>query len=106
MSTTQTVIAPTASAVSTQALVDASEYEWVTIMADQLGASEECDIYVRANGTWIAAPNKDLDGAAVLTATITALTLQGGLEYGVTKDATPTNGACGVFVTYGPARNR
>ena len=105
MSTTNTVIAPTASAVSTT-LVDASNYEWVTIVADQLGGSEECDIYVRVNGTYVPALNKDLDGPAVLTPTITALTLQGGLEYGVAKDATPTNGACGVFVTYGPARSK
>ena len=103
MSTEQTVIPATTSAVSTT-FVDASNYEWVALVATNLAGSEECDISIRTLGSYVPAPNKDLDGPAVLTATITALALQGGLEYGVAKDATA--GSCAVTVTYGPARSK
>ena len=95
----QTAIAPVTDAVATTVLVDASNHEWVTVCADNLADAEEVDIYVKAGGTFVLAPNRALDGPAKLTATITALRLEGGLEYGVRKDATA--GACGVYFNIG-----
>lgn len=100
----QTVIAPTADAVSTTQLVDASNWEWVTLCADALATTEEVDIYIRAGTTWVPAPNRALDGAAKLTATITALRLEGGVEYGIRKDATAS--PCGVYMNVGKSIER
>lgn len=100
----QTAIAPVTDAVAVTTLVDASNHEWLTVCADNLAGAENVDIYLKAGNTWVLAPNRALDGAAVLTATITALRLEGGLEYGVRKDATA--GACGVYFNLGPSIQR
>lgn len=99
-----TAIAATTNAVTTQAVVDASDYEWVDLYAYGLQNTEECDIYINTVQGYVLAPNRNQDGTAKLTATITAVRLEGGLEYGVTKDATAA--ATGVYYALGTSRIR
>lgn len=91
---TQTVIAATTGAVVTQQPVQSDKDPYIFLSADNLAGAEECDIYYRANNTWVVVA--DLTGTAVkLTASLPAIRLAGGPLYGVLKDATA--GACGVY---------
>ena len=104
MSKLNTVIAPTTSAVTTHGVVDGSDYEWVDLVAYGLAGSEECDIFIKTPQGYVAAPNLNQTAAAKLTTTITTVRLEGGLEYGVTKDATVA--ATGIYASVGTTRLR
>lgn len=104
MSKMFSVIAPVTDAVAAHVLVDASNHEWVMLAANNLAGAEEVDILIRVGGGYVAAPNQAQTGPAKLTATITAVKMEGGLEYAVLKDATA--GACGVYASYGPDAGR
>lgn len=91
-----TVIAATTDAVSTKAAFETNGYDRVIVTASTLAGAEEADLFIDANGTWVAVPDSALTGTAKLTATITTLELAAGPRYAVTKDATV--GSCAVSV--------
>lgn len=81
---------------------DLSAYEW-GILSCNLATTEEVDIYVDVGGTWKLAT--DVSGTAQkLTASIPSLKLEGGICYGVLKDATAASVA--VFLSLGPGLRR
>jgi hypothetical protein len=89
-----TVIKPATAAVTTKAIIRTNGRP-VTVSADNLATTEECDLWIMAGATWKAVT--DTSGTAQkLTASIPALVLEAGPTYAVTKDATA--GACGVYV--------
>lgn len=89
------IIAATTAAVATQRVVAlGGNFPAVTIGADNLVGAETVVIYVRIGETWKAVT--DFAGTPViLNSTISAVVLEGGPEYGVTKSATA--GACAVL---------
>lgn len=93
------MVSPTTAAVANTACigVNAVGYREVVIHADNLAGAEEVDIYLNSNSTKIAIKNYNTSAAAKLTADDPAITLVGGLEYFVAKDATA--GSCGVYAT-------
>lgn len=95
MQLTMPIIAATTDAVATKQVVAlGGNFPAVTIGADNLAGAETVVIYVRIGENWKAVT--DFAGTpVVLTSTISAVVLEGGPEYGVTKSATA--GACGVW---------
>ena len=98
--TQHTMIAPTTAEVlysdTTAPIVvpfDSSRYAAVTLVADNLDASNEVRIYVVSGNTVKAANSGTAD--YTLTATAPQLTLEGGPIYTVSKDS--TTGDCGVY---------
>lgn len=93
---TETLIAPTLAAVSTQVGFDTSSNAVSVIHADNLAGAETATVYIRSGATWVTA--KDNAGAVYrLSATVTMLSLPNGPVYGVLKDATA--GACGIYLS-------
>lgn len=89
----QTIISPTAAAVTTEADLSTKYYENVVVAADALATTEEVDIFIKVNGEYVIYAS---GGTAIkLTATQPSATLPGGPIYGFLKDATAD--ACGVF---------
>jgi len=95
MQLTTPIIAATTDAVATQRVVAlGGNFPAVTIGADNLAGAETVGIYVRIGESWKIVT--DFAGTpVVLTSSISAVTLEGGPEYGVTKSATA--GACAVW---------
>lgn len=89
-------------AITTQARADLSAYEFGILSCD-LATTEEVDIYALIGGTWRVAT--DVSGTAQkLTASIPSLKLEGGICYGVLKDATAAS--VSVWLALGPGLNR
>lgn len=99
MSHTQPLIAPTTAAFASQQSIETRDYAYIVVSADNLGSGEDVDIYIKVGNSWKVLT--DLGGNVVkLTGSspaIPALRLDGGPEYGLTKDATA--GSCGVWWT-------
>lgn len=88
-------------AITTQARADLSAYEFGILSCD-LATTEEVDIYALIGGTWRVAT--DVSGTAQkLTASIPSLKLEGGICYGVLKDATAAS--VSVWLALGPGLN-
>lgn len=80
---------------------DLSQYEWGILSCD-LATTEEVDIVVLVGGSWKLAT--DVSGTAQkLTASIPSLKLEGGICYGVLKDATAAS--VSVWLALGPGLN-
>lgn len=89
-------------AIVTQQRADLSAYEFGILSCD-LATTEEVDIYALIGGAWRVAT--DVSGAAQkLTASIPSLKLEGGICYGVLKDATAAS--VSVWLALGPGLNR
>ena len=89
-------------AIVTQQRADLSAYEFGILSCD-LATTEEVDIYVSVGGAWKLAT--DVSGTAQkLTASIPSLKLEGGICYGVLKDATAAS--VSVWLSFGPGLNR
>jgi len=88
-------------AITTQARADLSAYEFGILSCD-LATTEEVDIYALIGGAWRVAT--DVSGTAQkLTASIPSLKLEGGICYGVLKDATAAS--VSVWLALGPGLN-
>lgn len=95
-----TVIAPTVNAATAD--FDAGGYEWIIVAADDLGSSEEVDIYNIAGATFKPTANES-GTAQKLTASIASLKLAGGTVYQFRKDAQDSGPrSSGVYVQLGP----
>lgn len=95
------ITAATTSAVTTQAFADLSAYKWGAL-ACKLAGAEEVDIYTLAGPDWVLATDES-GTAKKLTASIPKLRLEGGIVYGVLKDATAA--AVAVWLELGPGKS-
>lgn len=92
---TDTIIAPQTGAVATQVPRETINYAYVVIGADNLATTETVPLWILIGNTYKRVT--DSTGANVaLTSTVSAVVLDGGPVYAVTKDATA--GSCGVYL--------
>lgn len=96
-------LAPQTGVLTTQTPFDTAAYASVTLSADLLAGAETVTVYqaiTPPGGTTTYTPAVNSNGAAaVLTASLSACNLPGGLEYAFVKSATA--GSCGVYLTPG-----
>ena len=96
-----TVIAPTQDSVAiTDAVVDVTNYEWAVVVAYGL-VGEVCNVYVNTPQGYAVIPNKAQSAEAEINDPVTALRLNGGLQYAIQKPSTSAD--VGIYVAFGPS---
>lgn len=98
------ILAPVTAAVTAKTPsygVVTANYPYVVFSADALATTETATIYMLVGNTWLIAKDQ-FGNAAILTATIPMLELDGGPNYSMVKDVTAS--ACGLYVDFGSAR--